>query len=104
MLVALAAIASAALPYISARYSALAAGAPDLEQMTARAQTAATLDPTTAEPFGVRADAYIQTASQAADATERLRLLAHGSDRPAGGSRERARELGLPLPGGPDAV
>jgi hypothetical protein len=75
VMIALAAITSAVLPYLSARYSALAAGASDLEQMTARAQTAAALDPTTTEPFGVRADVYVAAASQAPDASERLRLL-----------------------------
>jgi hypothetical protein len=51
LLVAVVAIASAALPYVSQRYSGLASGAADLEQMNSRARTAAALDPTSIEPF-----------------------------------------------------
>jgi len=78
-LFALGAIASAAFPYTSSRYSALAAGASDLEQAQARADTAAWLDPTSTEPYvslaGVHQTAAA-SASTAADRLEQLRLEA----------------------------
>jgi hypothetical protein len=75
VLVALVAIASAAFPYVSQRYSALAAGASDLDSMTSRAQTAAMLDPTSLEPFQARANAHLATASAALNDTVRLQQL-----------------------------
>ena len=75
VLIALAAIASAALPYVSQRYSALASGATDLEQMESRASTAEALDPTSIEPFAARADAYSAAASVAPDSATRLPQL-----------------------------
>ncbi|OFW61964.1 MAG: hypothetical protein A2133_07155 [Actinobacteria bacterium RBG_16_64_13] len=62
---ALAVIVSAALPYLSLRYSSLASGSPDLKTMTTRAQTAASIDPTATLPFVVRANAHWLAAVQA---------------------------------------
>ena len=73
--VALAALASAALPYVSLRYSAMAAGAADLQQAADRADTAASLDPTSIQPYSALAGAYMSAASAAPNAQERLRLL-----------------------------
>jgi len=62
---ALAVIVSAALPYLSLRYTEMAAGSPDLGLMTDRAATAAALDPTSVTPFAIRAGAHRATAAQA---------------------------------------
>ncbi len=65
VLLALAAIVSAALPYLSLRYCDMASSADDLAVVTARTETAAALDPTSAQPFAVRATAYELAAGQA---------------------------------------
>ena len=80
VVIAVVALASAALPYASLRYSALAAGTTDLELMTSRAQTAATLDPTSIEPFISRAAAYSSAATAAPDAVGRMQLLRQAAD------------------------
>ncbi len=80
VLVALVALASAALPYMSLRYSALAAGAKDLQEMNSRVQTAASLDPTSIEPLAARADAYRLAAAMTTDAAEQVRLLRQAAD------------------------
>ncbi len=74
-LLALGAIASAAFPYLSSRYSAMAAGAPDLVQAQARADTAAWLDPTSVEPYAALATAHRAQAATAPNATARLEEL-----------------------------
>ncbi len=74
--VALAALASAALISCSLRYSAIAAGAANLQQAADRADTAASLrTPTSIQPYSALAGAYMSAASAAPNAQERLRLL-----------------------------
>ncbi|MBN1461766.1 MAG: O-antigen ligase family protein [Armatimonadetes bacterium] len=77
---ALAVLVSAALPYLSLRYCDTAAGARDVETMLARTNTAASLDPTSVQPFAVRANAYKTAADQAPEGsparTEHYRLAA----------------------------
>ena len=77
---ALAVLVSAALPFLSLRYSDMAAGARDAETMLARTNTAAALDPTSVQPFAVRANAYKTAADQAPEGsparTEHYRLAA----------------------------
>lgn len=77
-MLALAIVVSAALPYLALRYCDLASVAPDLETMNARAGIAARLDPTSAQPFAVRANAYRAVAESAPE-----------------GSLERAGQLAL---------
>jgi hypothetical protein len=75
-LVAIVIIASATFPYLSVRFANLAAGAPTLDGATAKARTAAMLDPTSVLPFAVRADAHRAAAAQAPiGSTERFRQL-----------------------------
>ncbi len=77
---ALAVLASATFPYLSLRYFNLAAGAPNPEVATARASTAAALDPTSVLPFSARAAAHRTAAAQApagsSDQVEQLKLAA----------------------------
>jgi hypothetical protein len=60
----IAVIASAAFPYLSLRFSRMAAGETDLAAADARAHTAAWLDPTAVHPFAARATAYTLAAQQ----------------------------------------
>jgi hypothetical protein len=74
-------LASAAFPYVSLQYSDLAAGASDLEQMTAHAETAALLDPTTVQPFAIRASGHLAAAAEApAGSTTRFQQLRLAAD------------------------
>ncbi|MBN1320240.1 MAG: O-antigen ligase family protein [Thermoleophilia bacterium] len=77
---ALAVIVSAALPYLSMRYSDMAAGSTDLQLMTDRAATAAALDPTSVTPLATRAGAHRAAAAQgepgSAEQIEQLNLAA----------------------------
>jgi O-Antigen ligase len=67
---------SAALPYLSIRYGDLAASSGSLEEVTARAHTAATLDPTAIEPLSIRAYAHQLAAEQAPEgSSERVAQL-----------------------------
>lgn len=66
---ALGVIVSTALPYLSLRYCNMASGAKELETMTARAETASALDPTSVQPFAVRATAYRIAAGQEPDSS-----------------------------------
>ncbi|MBN1630611.1 MAG: O-antigen ligase family protein [Thermoleophilia bacterium] len=66
-LLAVLAIVSAVLPYFSIRYCEMAARAGSLEQVTAKADTAAALDPTSVLPFSVRAGAHRLAALAAAE-------------------------------------
>ena len=79
-LLALGAIASAAFPYLSQRYSALAAGAGDPAQAEARAATAAWLDPTSPEPYTSLAVVYPAAAASPTSPEERLAQLRLAAD------------------------
>jgi hypothetical protein len=75
-LLAVVALASAAFPYLSLRYSDVAAGESDVDSVTARAHTAASLDPTSILPFSVRADAHRAAAAETpVGSSERFRQL-----------------------------
>jgi hypothetical protein len=58
VVLALAVIVSATLPYMALRYSDLAVSAKTTDRMIALTNTAAKIDPTSAQPFTVRAYAY----------------------------------------------
>jgi hypothetical protein len=60
---ALVVLASALFPYLSLRYSNLAAGSLNLEAVTAQTSTAHTLDPTSVIPYTVRASAHAMAAT-----------------------------------------
>ena len=75
VLLAIAAMGSAAFPYVSLRYASLAAGAPTVDAAVSRADTAAWLDPTSIEPFSARATAHKAAASLADDPAETLAQL-----------------------------
>lgn len=82
-IVALAAliIVSAALPYLSLRFSAMAAGAGDVALVDSRSNTAAWLDPTAVHPFAARASAYTLAAQQKAEGSpERANDLKRAAD------------------------
>ncbi len=79
-LLALGAIASAAFPYLSLRYSAMAVGAGDAAQAEARADTAAWLDPTSPEPYTSLATVYLAAAAAALTPEERLAQLQLAAD------------------------
>ncbi len=64
-LLAVAVIVSAAFPYLSLRFSTMAAGETDLAVVDSRSHTAAWLDPTAVHPFAARATAYTVVAQQA---------------------------------------
>ena len=73
---ALAVLVSAALPYLSLRYAQLAGGARDLDTVVARTQTALRLDPTTIQPYAVRANAHqVAAEQQPADSPARVQQL-----------------------------
>lgn len=76
VLLGILALASAAFPYLSLRFSEMAAGEADLDQMTAHARTAAVLDPTSVLPFATRAAGHLAAASEApATSTARFQQL-----------------------------
>jgi hypothetical protein len=80
VVVALVALVSAALPYVSSRYSDLAAGSTDLQRAAARADTAAALDPTSIQPFTALAGLHMSAAAAAPNSEERLRQLRLAAD------------------------
>lgn len=67
-------IVSAGLPYLSLRFSNLAAGSTDLAVVISRTKTAAWLDPTAVHPFATRAAAYTLAAQQEAEGSRRKAL------------------------------
>jgi hypothetical protein len=73
VVLALAVIVSAALPYLALRYCDLAASAKTLDAVTARAETAAKIDPTSVMPFVVQANAHRFAAQETpVDSPERV--------------------------------
>jgi len=77
---AFAVILSAAFPYLSLRFSGMAAGSSDLALVDSRTNTAAKLDPTAMHPYATRASAYtIAALKQPEGSTQRaddLRMAA----------------------------
>ena len=73
-------LVSAALPYLSIRYSQMASRVHDIRTVEAQTETAASLDPTATLPFAVRANAHKAAAEREAGDTpvrvEEYRLAA----------------------------
>jgi hypothetical protein len=72
---ALVVLASALFPYLSLRYSNLAAGSLNLETVTAQTNTAHALDPTSVVPYTVRASAHaVAAAAEVEGSAHRVEL------------------------------